>query len=624
MFLRIGSFLCVLSAVGFFGQLWSQRGPETALRGTGLFEKRVVVSGLLNPWEVTWGPDKHLWVTERTGQRVTRIDPATGSRSVTAQIGEIESPGGQDGLLGMALHPELLKGSGKDFVYVAYTYVDKARGAHLEVANPNSPYRYLYMKIVRLTYNASEAKLTGPVDVLTGLPAANDHNGGRLKFGPDGKLYLTIGDHGNNQLGNFCLPIAAQKLPAARDVEQRNYASYVGKSLRINLNGSVPADNPKLRGVVSHVFTYGHRNPQGIDFAPDGKLYSTEHGPKTDDEVNLLASGGNYGWPHVAGLKDDKAYEYARWAEASTPCSELRFSDIQIHPAVPREAESMFREQFTEPIATLFTVPSNYRFQDPACKGIDYICWPTVGISSVEHYQSGVKGIPGWDRVLLVTTLKRGSLYVVPLATDGSVAAGPISRYFQSENRLRDTAVNPDGRTIYVATDSAGVVEGAQGGVASRMHDPGSIFEFTYTGQGHVSGDATRPPIPVSEGKQPDPEVRRAAIPGAMPPQFTAAQVAAGKSAYNANCAVCHGNTLRNGTMGTPLTGEYFTGKWAGRSVRELFDRVHKTMPPGAPGSLSNGAYASILSYILEVNGAKSGSLALSPQSAALEKMVVP
>jgi PQQ-dependent dehydrogenase (s-GDH family) len=554
---------------------------------------------------------------------VTRIDPGSGARSVAVRIDEVSAPGGQEGLLGLALHPELLKGSGNDFVYVAYTYVDKAKGAHTEFTDPNSPYRYLYLKIVRLTYSASEAKLTNPVDVLTGLPAGNDHVGGRLKFGPDGKLYLTIGDQGHNQLGNFCLPIEAQRLPLAREIQEHNYAAYAGKTLRINPDGSIPGDNPKLRGVVSHVFTYGHRNTQGIDFAPDGTLYGGEHGPKTDDELNILTSGSNYGWPHVAGVKDNKAYEYARWAEASTPCSELRFSDLRIHPSVPREPESAFREKFTEPIATLFTVPSGYRFDNPACKGIDFICWPTVAVSSVEHYQGGGKRIPGWDRVVLVTTLKRGSLYVVPLAADGKSVAGGISRYFQSENRYRDTAVHPNGRTIYIATDSGGVVESLGGGVASRMHDPGAILAFTYTGEG-AAVDSVPQPSAVTETRQQDVEVRRAAVPGAIPPQFTAAQAAAGRRAYNANCAVCHGSTLRNGTMGTPLAGEYFRRMWAGRTVRELFDRVHKTMPPAAPGSLSHDAYAAIVSSILEVNGAKSGDAALSADGEAIGKMVIP
>ena len=102
----------------FIAALSAQEGPDSVLRGTKEFEKKVLVSGLAGPWEVTFGPDNMLWVTERTGKRVTRINPATGERSVAITIEEVSAPGGQDGLLGMALHPELLKGTGNDYVYV--------------------------------------------------------------------------------------------------------------------------------------------------------------------------------------------------------------------------------------------------------------------------------------------------------------------------------------------------------------------------------------------------------------------------------------------------------------------------------------------------------------------------
>lgn len=619
--MRFSTLAFLLTFVSVLGQVWAQLGPETVIRGTKRFRKSVVIAGLAGPWEVTWGPDAQLWVTERTGKRVTRIDPSTGARTVAITIDEVSAPGGQDGLLGMALHPELLKGAGKDFVYVAYTYGDESKGADPTIADPKSPYRYLYAKIVRLTYNAAKGTLFDPVNVITGLPAGNDHVAGRLKIGPDEKLYLTLGDQGNNQLGNSCLAVESQRLPTQREIDDKNYAAYVGKSLRLNLDGSVPKDNPKLDSVVSHVFTYGHRNPQGLDFAPDGMLYSSEQGPKTDDEINLLKRGSNYGWPNVAGLKDNKAYEPARWAEATTPCSQLRFSDLAIHPSVPREPESAFEKPFVEPLATMFTVPDGYNFQDPACKGINYICWPTVAPSSIEHYESRGKGIPGWDRVLLVTTLKRGSLYVVSLTSDGKAAAGRFSRYFQSENRFRDTAVSPDGKTIYIATDSGGLVQGLAGGVARRMQDPGAILAFTYIGEG--TGLETAEPPLVSKVKEPGPETVSAPILGAIPPQFTSAQSAAGKTAYNSNCAVCHGSNLTNGTMGTPLGGEYFRSAWFGRTVRAFYDRSHKTMPPAAPASLPKDVYANIVAYILELNGFKAGEAQLAPGSEALDKMVI-
>ena len=97
----------LLSTAVYLGQVSAQDGPESVTRGTKQFRKSVLVSGLAGPWELTWGPDNMLWVTERTGKRVTRIDPATGNRSVAITIGEVSAPGGQDGLLGMALAPRI-------------------------------------------------------------------------------------------------------------------------------------------------------------------------------------------------------------------------------------------------------------------------------------------------------------------------------------------------------------------------------------------------------------------------------------------------------------------------------------------------------------------------------------
>jgi mono/diheme cytochrome c family protein len=272
-----------------------------------------------------------------------------------------------------------------------------------------------------------------------------------------------------------------------------------------------------------------------------------------------------------------------------------------------------------EPLATLFTVPTGYNFTDPKCKGVDFLCWPTVAVSSIEHYESGPNGILGWDRVLLVTTLKRGSLYVLHLDAAGRKVAGPIDRYFQAENRYRDTAVSPDRRTLYVATDASGVVESLGGGVANRMQDPGAILAFTYAGE----GTGAAPETPVTSKAAPA-RPKREPIADAIAPQFTAAQAAAGRRAYNTSCAVCHGNTLRNGAMGTPLAGEYFKDHWSGGSVREFFDRVHKTMPPAAPASLKQEVYADIVAYILEVNGAAPGATPLDPGSGVLSRMAIP
>jgi PQQ-dependent dehydrogenase (s-GDH family) len=603
------------------GWVWAQNPPETALRGTKRFRKRVVTSRLAGPWEITWGPDNMLWVTERTGKRIIRVDPATGARRTAITLQDVSAPGGQDGLLGLALHPELLKGTGNDFVYAAYTSEDRAKGPDPTATGRKNRYRYLYMRAVRFTYDAARERLSNPTPLLTGLPAGDDHNAGRLKFGPDRKLYLTLGDQGHNQFGNFCLPIESQRLPTQAEVAAKDYSAYAGKTLRINLDGSIPADNPRLAGAVSHVYTYGHRNPQGLSFAPDGTLYSSEHGPKSDDEVNILKPGANYGWPHIAGFRDDKAYAYARWAQASTPCRQLQYNDFEIPESVPREPESAFREAIAEPVATLFTVPSGFNFQSPACQGFDFICWPTVGIGSLEYYESNGGGIPGWDRALLVTALKRGSLYVLPLRAGGQAVEGPIYRYFHSENRYRDVEAGPDRKTIYIATDPGGVAESLDGGVTSSMQDPGAILEFTYEGEEATSDASETAAIRPAAGPLPA-TPRRAETAGA-PPQFTAQQTASGKAAYQSRCAVCHGTTLTNGTYGTPLAGEYFHKKWSGKTVGALLEKS-KTMPPSSPSSLRGRIYADIVAYILEANGATAGQNKLPASGPALNQMTIP
>src|SRR5262245_42912720 len=133
------------------------------------FTFRVVATGLGSPWEVTLGPDGQLWVSERTARRVVRINPATGAIRPAVAIAESYDPemAWHEGVLGLALHPDLLKGAGSDYVYVAYTYD----------ADPG-PGMVRRLKIRRFTYDASSQSLTAPVDVIANLPAGTDHAGG--------------------------------------------------------------------------------------------------------------------------------------------------------------------------------------------------------------------------------------------------------------------------------------------------------------------------------------------------------------------------------------------------------------------------------------------------------------
>ncbi len=589
--------------------------PSSVVEGKVPFTQTVLATGLDNPWEITWGPDNFLWVTERTAGKIDRIDPKDGSKHMAIQILESQAPGGQDGLLGLALDPGLLKGTGHDYVYAAYTYEDPKGPPDEGVTDKYGPYYRLHAKIVRLSYNTAAHTLGDSVTLIDQLPASTDHNSGRLKYGPDDKLYYTIGDGGHDQLGNWCIPIEAQTLPSAADVASRNWFAYQGKSLRLDLDGSIPGDNPVIDGVRSHIWTYGHRNMQGIDFAPDGTLYASEQGPKTDDEINILLPGRNYGWPHIAGFRDDKAYQYARWADATTPCAQLTFSDLAIDPSVPREDESAWTGTFEPPIATLFTVPSDWNFAVQKCVESYFICWPTVAPASIEAYMPKPgEGIPGWDNSLIVPTLKRGSIYRIPLAADGRTLRGPIERYFQSENRFRDTALTPDMKTIYVATDNGGVGESMDGGVTFKMHDPGAILAFTYSPGGAAPADTNADASSSAEA---------APASAGVAPTFTAGQATLGKLDYDMSCAACHGTALTNAMYGPPLAGEGFEGRWFGKSVGALYQYAHDKMPPSHPGTLPAADYAAIIAYVLSVNGMAPGPTPLPTDIGVLNTMTL-
>lgn len=421
-----------------------------------VFESRVVATGFEDPWEVTFGPDGHLWITERTGKRVVRVDPADGTTTPAVTIDEVAQRLGQDGLLGLALHPDY--GNGSSFVYVMYTYdadpgPDEARRA----------------KIRRYRFDAETERLVAPVDLLTDLPHGPDHGASRIVFGPDGKLYASRGDHGANFLSFYCEPIRAQELPRAADIAAGDWQGYEGKILRINQDGSIPDDNPTLDGVRSHVFSYGHRNPQGMAFGPDGVLYSAEHGQDTDDEVNRIVAGGNYGWPLIAGFRDDQYYTYANWSASSpTPCNELPYGG-PVPDTVPQIRESNVElADFVPPIQTFFTVPDTHNSRASGNA--------TAALTGLDVYAS--PAIPGWNPSILVASLVSGTIFRIPL---DAVDQPPIT-YFKAEDRYRDLAISPDGLKIYAITTNYGRTLTKTGETTPNLAHPGALLEFTYSG----------------------------------------------------------------------------------------------------------------------------------------------
>ena len=414
------------------------------------------------PTEITYGPDGFLWITERVGKKMVRVNKTTGAISTMIDLSaQVYQTAGQDGLLGFAIHPALyanIATTTNNYVFIAYTY--------------NSGGRKL--RISRFTFNNATKTLGSEFTLLQGMPASNDHNSGRLIFGPDVKLYYTFGDQGSNQFANACLPILAQNLPTSTS----DYANYPGKILRINTDGTIPVDNPILAGVKSHVYTYGHRNPQGLVFAQDGTLFSSEHGAKVDDELNKIIPAKNYGWPQVAGYYDNMAYAYCNWSSAAV-CDSGAFSDNGCAAGVTPITEYQsypngMPANFMPPIGTYNSTTSTNPLGG-------FLTWPTVAPASIDIYE--LNKIPNWGKSLLIPTLKKGTIYRAKLAPDGNSVVGDIYEIFHSSNdRYRDVAIDPDGVTFYAITDNSGSTSGPSGSTAVTIVNPGVIVKIQYIG----------------------------------------------------------------------------------------------------------------------------------------------
>jgi aldose sugar dehydrogenase len=228
------------------------------------------VRNLEIPWELVFVDEERALVTERPGRLRLILNGQLQSQPLLT----LPTSGlGEGGLMGLALDPDLAQNG---YLYVMYTYRDG--GA-------------LRNRISRFTWQGDQ--VGGEQVLLNSIPGARIHNGGRLGIGPDGKLYATTGDAANPDLA-------------------QNSDSLAGKILRMNLDGSVPDDNPSPGSLV---YSLGHRNPQGLAWdAETGLLYSTEHGPSGEfglccrDELNHIVAGGNYGWPEVTLDADDPRY----------------------------------------------------------------------------------------------------------------------------------------------------------------------------------------------------------------------------------------------------------------------------------------------------------------------------
>lgn len=216
----------------------------------------IIAEHLDIPWEMVFLPDGSMLVTERPGTLV-KIQ----KEKKTIPISGVEHRG-EGGLLGLALHPDFAR---NNFIYVYLTTQDDGK---------------LLNRVER--YVLRDSSVTDRVVILDGIPGSSQHDGGRIAFGPDKKLYITTGDAGTSS-------------------NAQDTSSLSGKILRVNDDGSIPSDNP----FSSAVYSYGHRNPQGLAWDKGQVLWATEHGrsvPKSGfDEVNRIEKGKNYGWPTIQG-----------------------------------------------------------------------------------------------------------------------------------------------------------------------------------------------------------------------------------------------------------------------------------------------------------------------------------
>lgn len=317
---------------------------------------RVVKDSLFIPWEIVWGPDDHIWLTQKNGY-ICRLEPRSGRLDTlyheTATV--IRSEGG---MLGMALHPDFPT---TPYVYVAYNYLNA--NAYEE-------------RIMRYTYNGSNA-LGSPQVIFDHIPASNIHNGCRLLIDGD-KLFFSAGD-------------------AATSSSAQNPNALSGKIHRINLDGSIPADNPNP---ASSVWSLGHRNPQGLVMV-NGRLYSSEHGNTSDDEINVIEKGRNYGWPTVEG-----------WCNTTAEQTFCNANNVK-QPAM--------------------------------------VWTPTLAVCGIDFYNHPM--FPELKGKILMATLKDSKLRALTLNGTGD-SMKKDSVLISSFGRLRDVCISPAGR-IYVSTSKS-------------------------------------------------------------------------------------------------------------------------------------------------------------------------
>jgi glucose/arabinose dehydrogenase len=333
-----------------------------------------VVTGLSRPWDIAFVPDGTMLFTTKDNSRLNAF--VGGSvRTFTGQPADA-TVSGEGGMMGLAVDPQF---SANRRIYACFLSTLGSFGG-------------LDVRLVRWTLDAGYTALSNRTDIVTGLPVNTSgqvgrHSGCRPRFGPDGHLYVGTGD-------------------AATGTNPQSKTSLGGKVLRVTTNGAGVPGNPGVddpsSGFDPRIFTYGHRNVQGIAFRHDGTPYSVEHGTGCDDEVNRLVAGGNYGWDPVPGYNE------------SRPMTDL--------------------VKFPNAVVAVWS---------SGC--------PTIAPSGAT-FVSGSQWA-GWNTyTLLMAVLKDQHLHAVTLDGAGTRVAVEHTAIF-GQGRLRSAAQGPDGN-LYIATDA--------------------------------------------------------------------------------------------------------------------------------------------------------------------------
>ena len=356
--------------LSFFWITTTNYSQQTVLVGNTELEVREVIGNLNVPWEIKWGPDSNddqhfIWLTERAGV-VSRINVETGEKHEILDISSIVTTESESGMLGMEFHPNFEQ---NNLVFIVYTYYE---GWSIKE------------RLSAFTYNILNDALENEQILIDAITGNSTHNGSRIHALNDNTLLMTTGDAQNQS-------------------DSQNTYLLTGKTLRIDITednfGNIPLDNPIPD---SYVWSWGHRNAQGIEVAPNGIIYSSEHGPQNDDELNILEPNRNYGWPNVMGFCDG--------------LSEQAFCE---------------ENNVVEPLVN----------------------WtPTIAPSDIIWYDH--PSIPEFQNTLLMTVLKDKMLVRFEFNEDGSQVVNTTEFFNYQWGRLRDICVSDDGK-IYLATNGS-------------------------------------------------------------------------------------------------------------------------------------------------------------------------